>query len=102
MTDDADVEATEQLLRRIRGEYMEMPGLRLTAAQARRLLGLDEQSCANLLKFLVEAKFLHQTGDGRFARMTEGTTAVPLIRMAKAQLDPKAATPQTAGKPSAA
>jgi len=102
MRDDADVDTTEQLLRRIRGEYLEMPGLRLTAAQARRLLGLDEQRCVNLLGFLVEVKFLYQTADGSFARLTEGRTASPPVRMAKAQLDPKPATPETVGKPSAA
>jgi hypothetical protein len=102
MKDDPGVETTERLLCRIRGEYMEMPGLRLTAAQAQRLLGLAEQSCANLLGFLVEVKFLYQTGDGRFARLTEGGTALPPIRMAKAQLDSKPATPATVDKPSAA
>jgi len=81
MSDDADVETTERLLRRIRGEYMEMPGLQLTAEQAQRLLGLDEQSCARLLQLLVEGKFLYRTGDGKFARLTEGKTAFPPIRM---------------------
>jgi hypothetical protein len=58
----------EEALRRARGEYLEMPGLRLTEAQARRLWGLDEASCAILLKSLVDAHFLHRTRDGSFMR----------------------------------
>jgi hypothetical protein len=58
----------EEALRRVRGEYLEMPGLRLTEAQARRLWGLDETSCALLLKALVDAHFLHRTRDGSFMR----------------------------------
>jgi hypothetical protein len=52
----------------VRGEYLEMPGLSLTEAQARRLWGLDEASCALLLKALVDAHFLHRTRDGSFMR----------------------------------
>ena len=33
--------ATEDVLRRVQGEFLEMPGLRLTEAQARRLWNLD-------------------------------------------------------------
>ena len=55
-------------LRRVRGEYIEMPGLRLTAAQAQRLWGLDRAACDALLGALVEAKFLSRTRDGAFVR----------------------------------
>ena len=58
----------EEALRRVRGEYMEMPGLRLTEAQARRLWGLDATSCALLLQALVDAHFLFRTRDGAFVR----------------------------------
>jgi hypothetical protein len=58
----------EEALRRVRGEYTEMPGLRLTEAQARRLWGLDETSCALLLQALVDAHFLLRTRDGSFMR----------------------------------
>jgi hypothetical protein len=34
-----------------------MPGLRLTFPQARRLLGVDAEICAMLLKSLVEDEF---------------------------------------------
>lgn len=58
----------DDALRRVRGEYMEMPGLRLTAAQAQRLWGLDRASCDALLEALVDAKFLLRTRDGAFVR----------------------------------
>jgi hypothetical protein len=56
----------EDVLQRIRGEYLEMPGLRLTTAQAQRLWGLDRQVCDALLGALVDARFLSQTRDGAF------------------------------------
>ena len=56
------------VLRRVQGEYIEMPGLRLTSAQAQRLLGLDRASCDALLGVLVERKFLFRTRDGAFVR----------------------------------
>ncbi|HEX5110696.1 MAG TPA: hypothetical protein VFV95_19735 [Vicinamibacterales bacterium] len=55
-------------LRRVRGEYNEMPGLRLTPAQAQRLWGLDRAACDALLGALVDAKFLARTRDGAFVR----------------------------------
>lgn len=45
-----------------------MPGLRLTAAQAQRLWGLDHQMCSSLLAALVDANFLRQTRDGAYIR----------------------------------
>ena len=56
------------VLRRVKGEYLEMPGLRLTIAQAQRLWGLDRAVCDALLGTLVEAKFLFRTRDGAFVR----------------------------------
>lgn len=58
----------EVLLRRVRSEFLEMPGLRLTERQARRLWGLDEASCAMLLGDLTAARFLSRTRDGAFVR----------------------------------
>ena len=59
----------DDVLRRVQGEFLEMPGLRLTEAQARRLWGLDDASCVALLKMLVDAKFLFRTRDGAFMRI---------------------------------
>jgi hypothetical protein len=58
----------QDVVHRIRGEYLEMPGLRLTAAQARRLWRLDESSCEAVLDALVDARFLAKTRDGAFIR----------------------------------
>lgn len=57
------------VLQRVQGEFLEMPGLRLTEPQARRLWGLDAASCAALLGALVDSKFLFKTRDGAFMRV---------------------------------
>lgn len=59
---------TSDLLNRIRGEYLEMPGLRLTPAQAARLWAVDLELARALLAVLVQAGFLDVAGDGRHAR----------------------------------
>ena len=64
---------TDDVLRRVQGEFLEMPGLRLTEVQARRLWGLDAASCSALLGALVDAKFLFRTRDGAFMRVDYGT-----------------------------
>ena len=46
---------TSRLLERVRSEYLEMPGLTLTAAQARRLWNMDEPICGQLLLALLES-----------------------------------------------
>ncbi len=49
---------TDTLIRRVRGEYLEMPGLRLTIPQAERLWALDEPTCESVLDSLVADGFL--------------------------------------------
>jgi diguanylate cyclase (GGDEF)-like protein len=56
------------LLRRIQGEFTEMPALSLTVAQARRLWGVDEDECQIALDALVETRFLKRTREGIFLR----------------------------------
>ena len=58
----------DDVLQRIQGEFVEMPGLRLTTAQAQRLWGLDRDACNALLGALVDAHFLERTRDGAFVR----------------------------------
>jgi hypothetical protein len=58
----------DTLLRRIRGEFVEMPGLRLTGEQAARLWHLDSTRVTSLLRVLVETQFLAHTADGRYRR----------------------------------
>ena len=64
----AQPQPIDDVLRRVQGEYIEMPGLRLTTAQAQRLWGLDRSACDTLLGALVDAKFLFRTRDGAFVR----------------------------------
>ncbi len=62
---------TDDLLRRICGEYLEMPGLQLKREQAQRLWGLDAATCSQLLDSLVQSGFLRRLGDGAYGRATE-------------------------------
>ena len=82
---DPPATLTEQILDRICGEYIEMPGLCLTRQQAQRLWGLNDQICSEALELLVDAKFLCHTGD-MYRRLTDGPIAFRL-RMARAELD---------------
>jgi hypothetical protein len=78
------VRATDDVIRRVQGEFMEMPGLRLTEAQARRLWGLDADSCGALLGALVDAKFLFRTPDGAFMRVEYAAPVKAAMRPRKA------------------
>jgi hypothetical protein len=64
-----------ETMRRVQGEFREMPGLRLTSAQAGRLWGLDAGSCEALLAALVDSKFLLKTllktKDGAFRKIAD-------------------------------
>jgi hypothetical protein len=54
----------QRILNRVRGEFLEMPGLQLRVEQAQRLWGLDRPTCEELLACLVDAKFLsRRSGD---------------------------------------
>ena len=56
------------VLQRVQGEYRDMPGLKLTEAQAQRLLGIDCDACAVVLSTLIERRFLRRTGNGLYVR----------------------------------
>jgi hypothetical protein len=71
------------MLVRICSEYLEVPGLCLTRAQAQRLWGIDEDTCADLLGVLLEAGFLRCTGEGQYVRVIDG--AIPSLRVRAAQ-----------------
>jgi hypothetical protein len=53
---------------RIRIEFNELPGLRLTLAQARRLCDVDVGTCAGALDDLLRQGFLLRMADGSFVR----------------------------------
>lgn len=56
----------DHLLRRVRGEFREMPGMRLTIDQAMRLWMLDRTTCASIFDSLVGARFLDRDATGRY------------------------------------
>jgi hypothetical protein len=64
-------DAMNELVGRIRAEFLEMPGLRLTVAQASRLWGLDEGACRHVIDVLVGSSFLRWTPGGLLARVGE-------------------------------
>jgi hypothetical protein len=76
--------SNKKLLGRIRAEYLEMPGLRLTLEQAQRLCGVERTLCKALLDILVEARFLCVKSDGAYARVSDGEA--PPLRALKADL----------------
>jgi hypothetical protein len=72
----------EQTLDRLRAEFLEMPGLRLTPSQIQRLCGIDHSTCTTVLDRLVSGSFLCAKTDGTYARLTDG--AIRHQRVAKA------------------
>ena len=56
------------LVDRVRGEFIEMPGLQLTEAQAIRLWGMDAEACRQVIEALVETAFLRRTPAGKIVR----------------------------------
>lgn len=62
----------DNLLRRARGEYREMPGLRLTVDQAMRLWSLDRPTCTKVLDSLVASHYLEFDGTGRYRKAHSG------------------------------
>jgi hypothetical protein len=59
-----------RLLHRVRGEFLEMPGLRLTTAQAARLWAVDRQTSERILDGLTMAGFLFRDREGAYLRAT--------------------------------
>ena len=58
----------ERIVYRVREEFREMPGLRLTPAQATRLWGLEQPVCAAVIDRLVTTSFLRWTPGGSLTR----------------------------------
>ena len=68
---------SEELLQRACGEFMEMPWLQLTCAQAQRLWSLDESTCAQILERLVETRFLDRSSRNTYTLLTSGRGPEP-------------------------
>ena len=58
----------EVIARRVREEFREMPGLRLTPAQATRLWGLEGETCRAVIEALVACAYLRWTPGGAVTR----------------------------------
>lgn len=70
--DDPMIAPQLDLVIRIRGEFHEMPGLRLSLDQAVRLWALDRYSCQTVLERLVDAGFLVRDDRGLYRRAHGG------------------------------
>lgn len=60
--------ARKALLRRVRSEFEEMPGLTLTLAQAGKLFGISSDACARIFSQLSEEGLLQPSRSGGYAR----------------------------------
>ena len=59
----------EAIVRRVQCEFVEMPGLQLTLAQATRLWGLEREACQAVINALVASSFLRWTAGGAVTRV---------------------------------
>jgi hypothetical protein len=66
-----DGPTASDLARRVRGEFLEMPGLQLNLPQAQRLWGLDAPLCKAVLDALVEGGVLSRSDRGYSLRRNQ-------------------------------
>ncbi len=60
--------ALDDVLKRVRGEYHEMPGMCVTPMQAQRLWGLDSATCEVVLTTLLERGVVRRTSRGMYVK----------------------------------
>jgi len=77
----------EQAFNRIRAEYLEMPGMRLTSRQVERLSGVTAAVCRLVLDDLVRARFLAISHDGKYARHSDLDRSRPYVATAVLDAD---------------
>lgn len=68
--------AETDLLRRIRAEFDEMPGMHLTFEQTARLMGIDKTACEAALDALTMSGFLTKSGM-MYSRAADGPVTWP-------------------------
>jgi hypothetical protein len=78
MARDAKTVLKQEMINRICGEFLEMPGLGLKREQARRLWHVDDEFCGQILDFLVESRFLFRRSDGRYVRASTASESIAL------------------------
>jgi hypothetical protein len=66
----------EDAIELIHMEYAEMPGLRLTFSQARRMWNLTDAVCERALGALTASGFLEQRRDGTYVRTGSSTASI--------------------------
>ena len=66
MTTTSATQRVDVWRERIRAEYLEMPGLRLTQPQIQRFWGLDSATCRRTVAALVASRVLRQTREGQY------------------------------------
>ncbi len=59
------------LVDRVKAEFNEMPGLRLTLAEATRLWGMDRALCLTVVETLVRTSFLRWGHGGTIVRAVQ-------------------------------
>ena len=67
---------SRELVGRIRGEFIEMPGLKLSFQQACRLWNLSANACREALDELRAEGFLYQTPSGAFIAFPSATRMI--------------------------
>jgi hypothetical protein len=79
------VRTIQEVLQRLRAEYLDMPGLQLTSEQVQRLCAVERTLCQLVLDVLVNEKFLCVTSNGRYKRLRDRADQ-PQLHPAKATL----------------
>jgi hypothetical protein len=65
------VTASDELVARVRCEFLEMPGLQITPRQAARLFHVDQDMASAVLDTLADTRFLVPTKGGSYARPSD-------------------------------
>ena len=71
VTDRAPASRVDHLIRIIRSDFKEMPGMRLTRVQFRRLWNLGEVEAEVIVSDLLGQEYLAESRDGRLCRRVD-------------------------------
>ena len=74
-----ELQRVRDVMSRIEMEYLEMPDLKLTYGQARRLFGLPAELCDRALDVLVFEGVLRRTADGAFLKAAIGRVRASMV-----------------------
>ena len=77
----------DDVIERLRAEYLAMPGLRLKPEQVRRLCGIERAMCETALHALVSVKFLCVSADGRYGCAQQRRLMHPPLAKADPKMD---------------